>query len=101
MDSVVLLKLLGSSVFLLGGISSYRFFVWFQRKTSKSYQIDFYLLIKPLMTFLFFMGTIYEFVSSIYVMQCSYEIEMVFEEPKNFFVLGLFIGSLFVRKQKN
>ena len=66
-----------------------------------SFQLkDVYLWLKPLITFLLLIGTVYEFISSIYVMQCSYEIELVFEEPKNFFVLGLFIGSFLVKKPK-
>ena len=100
MESVTLLLLLGLSAFVFGLICSYFFLVWFQRKTFGSYLMDQYLLVKSLMTFLFFVWAVFEFISSIYVIQCSYEIEMVFEEPKNFFVLGLFIGSFLVKKPK-
>lgn len=100
MESINLLLLLDLSAFILGLIGSYFFLVWFQRKTFGFYRIDQYLWVKPLMTFLFFVWTAFEFISSIYIMQCSYEIEIVFEEPKNFFVLGLFIGSFLVKKPK-
>ena len=100
MESINLLLLLDLSAFILGLIGSYFFLVWFQRKTFGFYRIDQYLWVKPLMTFLFFVWAAFEFISSIYIMQCSYEIEIVFEEPKNFFVLGLFIGSFLVKKPK-
>ena len=100
MESINLLLLLDLSAFVFGLICSFSF-LFFLKSKMNSFQLkDVYLWLKPLITFLLLIGTVYEFISSIYVMQCSYEIELVFEEPKNFFVLGLFIGSFLVKKPK-
>ena len=100
MESINLLLLLDLSAFVFGLICSFSF-LFFLKSKMNSFQLkDVYLWLKPLITFLLLIGTVYEFIASIYVMQCSYEIELVFEEPKNFFVLGLFIGSFLVKKPK-
>lgn len=100
MESITLLLLLGLSAFVFGLICSFSFLFFLKDKTNSSHLKDVYLLLKPLITFLLLIGTVYEFIASIYVMQCSYEVEITFEEPKNFFVLGLFVGSLLVKKPK-
>ena len=100
MESINLLLLLDLSAFVFGLICSFSL-LFFLKSKMNSFQLkDVYLWLKPLITFLLLIGTVYEFIASIYVMQCSYEIELVFEEPKNFFVLGLFIGSFLVKKPK-
>ena len=97
---VTLLLLLDLSASILGLICSFSFFLFLKSKMNSFQLKDVYLWLKPLITFLLLIGTVYEFIASIYVMQCSYEVEIAFEEPKNFFVLGLFIGSLLVKKPK-
>ena len=98
MDIVFILGLLS---FVVGIVVSYLFFARLRKSVIYDHysRMD-YMLVKRVLTFLFFVGTVYEFISSIYLVQCSFEIEMVFEEPKNFFALGLFVGSLLVKNPR-
>jgi hypothetical protein len=84
------------SLVLIFGLAYSYFLALAHSKVFGSYRMN----LKPLITFLLFVWAAFGVISSIYVIQCSYEIKIVFEEPKNFFVLGLFVDSLLFKKLK-
>lgn len=87
------LLLPGLGALILGGSLS-AVCLWTLQKQLSHYPADRYSFFKKMTKWLLGMVAIYGFLSSIYIVEPTCGYEVLWWESKNFFLLGLFLGSL-------